>query len=218
MPEPDEEADARPRGSAAGGGRAATFGVRRPCDHRGVERQPVIRRPCAVTVSSWLLVTAALLSAADLVLSYHGQQVRDEAYRAAVEAGELDIGSASGDGIWLEGACIVLLWSIGTVFLAVIAVQNLRGRPVARNTTWMLAGLMPCCPGVRTASWVASLIGGASIDPVDQRMDERLPDWYSGVAVAVFLGLLACMLTAAVLLALRSAGRYLQSARPPAPS
>jgi hypothetical protein len=175
----------------------------------------VTRPPAAVTVSSWLLIAAALLSAADLVLSYHGQQARDEAYWAAVKADEIENASAFAAVIGLEVLLIVLLWITGTVFLVVIAVQNLRGRPAGRNATWMLSGLMLCCPGVNTVGLAASLSGGASTDPVDQRMDQLLPGWYGNVAAAVDLGLLACLLTAAALLTLRPVSRYFQSVRPP---
>lgn len=175
----------------------------------------MIRRPAAVTVSSWLLIAAAVLSAADLVLSYHGQQARDDAYWAAVDAGEIENATAFGAFTIVEGALIYLLWIIGTVFLVVIAVRNLYGRPTGRTATGMLSGLMLCCPGIRTVGLAASLSGSASTDPVDKRMAQILPGWYGDVAATVDLGLLACLLTAAVLLTLRPASRYLDSARPP---
>lgn len=181
-----------------------------------MEQRLTIRRPVAVTVSSWLLGIGALLSVADLWLSYRGQQARDEAYRAAVDANEIENATAFAAVTAVEGLFIILLWIIGAVLLVVIAVQNLRGRSASRNATWMVSGLMLCCPSVRVAGLAASLSGGDSTDPVDQRMNRILPGWFGDVALAVDFGLLACLLSAALLLTLRPVSRYFQSVRPSA--
>lgn len=73
-----------------------------------------MRRPVSVTVSSWLLAIGALLSATDLGLSYHGQQARDEAYWAAVEANEIDGGAAFAAVTAVGGGCILGLWIVCT--------------------------------------------------------------------------------------------------------
>lgn len=175
-----------------------------------------MRRPVAVTVSSWLLAIGAVLGTADLWLSYRFEQAHDEAYWAAVDAHEIENATAFAAVTLMLGLFIVLLRIVGAVSLVVIAVQNLRGRRTSRTATWMVSALMLCCPSVNVATLADSFGGADSTDPVAQRMDRILPGWFGDVTLAVNLGWLACLLSATLLLTLRPVSRYFQSVRPPA--
>lgn len=104
-------------------------------------------------------------------------------------------------------------FAFGALFTAafvLLAVQNARGRRVARVLTWVVGALSICWSGtnlVSTAVGVAGLTGGAgnggpSRDAIRRALEAALPGWYQPVLTVTGLVTIVAVVAAMVILAM----------------
>jgi hypothetical protein len=96
-------------------------------------------------------------------------------YWAAVEAKEIQNETAFAAFAVVTGLLIVLLRLVGAGILLVSARQNLRGGRTSRIVTWVLSGLMLCCPAVNVAT-LAACVGHDDSPGLRDALARRLVD------------------------------------------
>ncbi len=188
-------------------------------------QQPVRVRPGVVTISSYLLISYAVLALIDMVIGLTTLGTVREIYRDAYAGTENEGTEGVVVFVFVAMSMVRLLFAAGLVVLALL---NNRGMNTARIITWVVGGIALCCTGVGLAlSAAGSAVGGETSDDVasqgeiDRRLAEALPSWYEPVlTLTATLGVIA-VLVALILLALPKSNEFFrkpqQQWEPPVP-
>ncbi len=169
-------------------------------------------RPTTVTVSSYLLMLVAALSAIGAVISLTSIGTVSQAWRD-VYRGDQQLAQASSFAVGAVGggAAVLLLWA---AVLVILAILNNRGRNASRIVTWVLGGISLCCSGFsllgNAISGAANLqgTGGAESEQFQRRLDELTPAWQEPVGLITNILTLLAMLAALILLALPASNAF----------
>ena len=162
-------------------------------------------RPSTVSISSYLLWTAAAVAVIGGILTLVNVGKLTDAYRDLYEGTPAAGTETIVVGASVAGVVVNILFAAGFVILSIF---NNRGRNGARITTWVLGGLMLCCSGfglagtALTSSMNLDSSGGPSQEEIQSRLDAALPSWYEPLTVILSVITLLCILGAVILLAL----------------
>ena len=171
----------------------------------------------AVTISSWLLVAAAVLLVAYTFLAYRDFFAGLSAYGAAVDAGEVAFeGTAFEAGVVVFHLLVVPVKLIIAGTFLLIAVADNRGDVPSRRITLGLAGLLLCCAGPCGGSAALDLpplryTGGF---PVGRRSAQMMPAWHAPVLDPVCVPLPVVLLAVVILLLLPATSLYFRGSDP----
>ena len=168
-------------------------------------------RPTTVTVSSYLLMLVAALSAVGAIISLTSIGTVSQAWRDVYRGDQL--AEASGFAVALVGvgAALLLLWA---AVLVILAILNNRGRNASRIVTWVLGGLSLCCSGLsllgNAVNNAAAMQGtsGPEAEQLQRRLDELTPAWQQPVGLITNILTLVAMLAALILLALPASNAF----------
>ena len=169
-------------------------------------------RPASVTISSYLLISYAVLQLINLVaaLSTLGktQDVYRDLYAGTSAEGSESYVAAAG----VISAVVGLVLAVGFVVLALL---NNRGKNVSRIVTWVIGALGVCCAGLGFAGTALTNSMGTpsgsdmpSPAEVQRRIDEVLPSWYGPLTTTVSVIALLALLAALILLALPASNEF----------
>jgi U5 snRNP spliceosome subunit len=154
--------------------------------------------PGVVLAACWALLGVAAMRSVSAIASFYA--IPEGMWQFAEAEGDDTAGAAGALGLILSGSFAVFMVTVYIVLAALIV----RGFPVARILTWIVAGLTIC-------GTMPSLF----VDVYDAI------DWYNRVTVASGVSTLVLLVVAIVLLALPSANSYFRERRrkapPPAP-
>lgn len=179
-------------------------------------------RPTTVRVSSYLLYVTAAVGVIIAILSLSQISTMNRVYKE-IYTGTPAQGTEAAAGIGAAiSAVFYILFAVGMVILARF---NNKGSQASRVTTWVIAGITACCTaGGAIANGLTNAIvgsmgntggaGGPSASEVQQKLNEALPPWYTGVTITLEVITALAALGAIVLLALPASNAYFRKTQP----
>ena len=179
-------------------------------------------RPTTVRVSSYLLYVTAAVGVIIAILSLSQIGTMNRVYKE-VYTGTPAQGSEAAAGIGAAiSAVFYILFAVGMVVLAHF---NNKGSQASRVTTWVIAGITACCTaGGAVANGLTNAIvgslgntgsgGGPSASEVQQKLNDALPPWYTGVTITLEVITALAALGAIILLALPASNAYFRKTQP----
>ena len=188
-------------------------------------QQPVRVRPGVVTISSYLLIFYAVLTAIAVVVGLATLGTLQDVYQESFAGTDAEGAEGFVVLVAVATSLVSLLFAVGLVVLALL---NNRGKNTPRIITWVVGGIALCCAGVGLAfSAAGSAVDGevsgdvVSQEEINRRLEEALPSWYEPVTnLITVLGAIA-LLVALILLALPKSNEFFrkpqQQWEPPVP-